>query len=279
MITCSIRNNSRKRIAAEKAAAAKLEKVRADQQERLEALTTQQEKLQEEAKTVQLHAENVDKALAVINSALDSGMDWDQLEKVIEVEQQQNQNPIALLIHKLDLEHDAMILRLPTTTTDLGHIDDDSKPTLDVKISLKESAHANANRLFAKYRSSKEKSQKTIEASTKALKAAEENAKRQLAEAQKRSKQTASPGFPVANANHLGLRNSTGSSHQTTTWCSVVAMRTRMNFWSSGICVRGMLTFTQTCTELPLVFCAPNDGADANRKMERQMWYHCQSKH
>ena len=181
-----------KAAAAEKAAAVRLEKVRADQQERLDALYRQQERLEQEAQTVQAHADNVDKALAVINSALDSGMGWDQLEQVVKVEQTQNRNPIALLIHKLDLEHDAMVLRLPTTATTGG----DEPPTLDVRVSLKESAYANANTLFAKYRSSKEKSQKTIEASTKALKAAEETARKQLAEARKRSKQSAAGSVP-----------------------------------------------------------------------------------
>jgi predicted ribosome quality control (RQC) complex YloA/Tae2 family protein len=174
--------------AAEKAAKAKLEKIRADIQERLAALETQQQKLQQEAKVVQLHADSVDKALAVINSALDTGMDWEQLNQVIEVEQRLNKNPIALLIHKLDLEHEAMILRLPLFTSDIRTVQNDQ--AIDVRVSLNESAYSNANILFAKYRSSKEKSQKTIEASTKALKAAEETAMRQLADAQKRSRQT-----------------------------------------------------------------------------------------
>jgi predicted ribosome quality control (RQC) complex YloA/Tae2 family protein len=174
--------------AAEKAAKAKLEKIRGDIQERLDALEAQQEKLQQEAKAVQLHADSVDKALAVINSALDTGMDWEQLNQVIEVEQKQNKNPIALLIHKLDLEHEAMILRLPLFTSDVRNVQ--NTETIDVRVSLNESAYSNANILFAKYRSSKEKSQKTIDASTKALKAAEENVMRQLADAQKRSKQT-----------------------------------------------------------------------------------------
>lgn len=179
-----------KAVSAEKAAAARLEKVRADQQERIRALEAQQDSLEHEAKTVQLNADSVDKALAVINSALDSGMDWDQLEQVVQVEQQQNRNPIALLIHKLELEQDTMILRLPSMTKD-SIVDEENVPTLDVRVSLKESAYANANTMFAKYRASKEKSLKTIEASEKALKAVEETVKRQRAEAQKRSKQNA----------------------------------------------------------------------------------------
>lgn len=175
---------------AEKAAVARLEKIRIDQQERVDQLSLQQDTLKQQAAAVQFHSDNVDKALAVINSALVSGMDWDQLETVVSIEQMQNRNPIALLIHKLDLAHDAMILRLPAIAND----DDDCgsgevESFIDVLISLKDSAHANASHLFAKYRSSKEKSAKTIEASTKALKAAEDVAQRQLAEVQKRARQ------------------------------------------------------------------------------------------
>ena len=167
---------------AEVAARDRLEKVRQDQEDRVTALQKEQEELKVQARAVQVHAEKVEKALTVVNSGIDSGIDWDQLEQLVEVEQN-NGNPIAMLIHKLELEQDSMILRLQ-----LDEYDEDS-PLLKVRISLKESAHANASTLFAKYRASKEKSHKTIENSAKALKAAEETAQRQLAEAQKRGKQ------------------------------------------------------------------------------------------
>ena len=202
-----------KALAAERAAHDKLERVRRDQQERLLALERDQGLLEQQARAVQAHAQIVDQALLVINSALGSGMDWHQLETLIQVEQQQNQNPVAMIIHKLELEHDAMILRLPvgpgitTRITAIGESESssagkqdagtDSTPAslekLDVRISLKDSAFANANALFAKYRASKEKAAKTIEASTKALKAAEDSAKRQLLEAQTKNKLVLAP--------------------------------------------------------------------------------------
>ena len=187
--------NAIKATNAEKNAMLKLEKVRVDQQERIESLYEQQELYERQAKTLQLHADDVDKAILVINSAIDSGMSWDQLEQVITIEQQQNRNPIALLIHKLDLENDAIVLRLPTATEDL----ETAESFLDIRVNLRESAYANSNGLFAQYRSAKEKSMKTMEASTKALKAAEETAKRQLLEAQKRSRQ-------IANSTNAGKR-------------------------------------------------------------------------
>lgn len=53
--------------------------------------------------------------------------------------------------------------------------------------------------MFAKHRASKEKSQNTLEASTKALEAAEESARRQVQEAQIILRVA-----PKSNENHCG---------------------------------------------------------------------------
>ena len=127
-------------------------------------------------------AVDVDRALGVINGALQSGMDWDQLEQLVTVEQA-NENPIALLIHKLVLDKDEIMLALP----DIDNWEDESEAPhiVIVTVNIKESAHGNARAKFAVYRASKEKERKTMEASETALKAAEAKAKQQLAEAQK----------------------------------------------------------------------------------------------
>jgi len=166
--------------AAEAAAKDRLEKVRKDIQNRIDALEKEQEKLKQHAQLVEIHAEDVDKALGVINSALDTGMDWEALEQLVEAEQQ-NENPIALLIKRLDLDKDAMVLALSDTFAD------DNGKSVDVSISLNESAYANASEMFARYRAAKEKSEKTAEASTKALKAAEATAQRELDNAKKKT--------------------------------------------------------------------------------------------
>jgi NFACT protein RNA binding domain/NFACT protein C-terminal domain len=133
------------------------------------------------AKAVERNASNVDKALLVVNSALDSGMDWDQLEQLVQVEQE-NRNPIAMLIQGLDLEKDEIVMRLAFDPYD------EESEQYNVRIMLNETAHGNASAMFARYRSSKEKAQKTLEVTDVAVKAAEETAKRQLAEAQKKGR-------------------------------------------------------------------------------------------
>jgi predicted ribosome quality control (RQC) complex YloA/Tae2 family protein len=174
--------------AAEVAAKDKLEKVRKDIQNRIDSLTKEQEKLKHHAQLVEFHAEDVDKALGVINSALNSGMDWDALEALVETEQA-NQNPIALLISRLDLEKDAMVLALPDKFAN-----DSGDQIVNVTVSLGETAHGNASVMFAKYRAAKEKSEKTADASGKALKAAEAAAQRELENAKKKSKLTIEVG-------------------------------------------------------------------------------------
>jgi predicted ribosome quality control (RQC) complex YloA/Tae2 family protein len=208
----SEQRNTIKALTAEKAALSKLERVRLDQQLRITSLYEQQSMYEQQAIAIQYQVENVDKALLVINSAIHSGMSWDQIEQIVHVEQVQNHNPIALLIQEIDFENDAMILRLPTPPE---HDNDDTDEhtnnggtaakTLDVRIMLQESAYANSNRLFAQYRASKEKSVKTIEASGKAFKAAEETAKRQLIEAQKRTqRQNGSNGMTMIGKRKVG---------------------------------------------------------------------------
>ena len=170
--------------AAEAAARERLAKIQVDQQRRVDGLVKEQEHWREGAELVEAHAEDIDRALGVINSALETGMDWEALEQLVSVEQA-NENPIALLIHKLQLDKDEVVMALP----DIDNWDDsdpDSLPPIHhVAVSIKESAYGNARTMFVQYRASKEKEEKTMEASTVALKAAEAKAKQQLAEAQK----------------------------------------------------------------------------------------------
>ena len=169
--------------AAEAAARDRLSKIRLDQQKRAEGLALERERWRHSAQLVEMHAEDVDRALGVISSALESGMDWAALEQLVLMEKE-NENPIALLIQKLELDKDTVVLALP----DIDDWDDESDaPKLhNVSLSIKESAHGNAREMFARYRASKEKEEKTAESSSMALEAAEAKAKKQLAEAQRK---------------------------------------------------------------------------------------------
>ena len=63
------------------------------------------------AKLVEAHADDVDKALGVNNSALDLGTNWEQLDEIVEHEKA-NMNPIALLIKQMNLDRNEIVLSL-----------------------------------------------------------------------------------------------------------------------------------------------------------------------
>ena len=182
--------------AAEVTARQKLEKIRLDQARRLHALHNEASVMFQHAKLIELFADDVDKALGVINSAVASGMDWESLEQLVAVEKAHD-NPIALLIHQLALGQDQIVISLPDTffpgSTMDGH--EMNELTMDtpivlvhIPLSVHENAHGNARLLYEKYRLAKEKADKTMEASSKALKAAEATAQKQLSEAQRSKK-------------------------------------------------------------------------------------------
>jgi len=174
--------------AVEQTALERLEKIKNDQSKRMEGLETEMEKVKEHAMLVEMHADDVDKAIGVINSALESGMDWTALFELVEVEKA-NMNPIALLMKRLNLDKDEIILSLPDTMV-WDQESEDIPPITDVAILLKETAFSNARIMYDKYRISKDKAAKTGEASEKALKAAEANAEKQIEQAQKKKQMT-----------------------------------------------------------------------------------------
>ena len=180
-------------LQAEQAVAARLQSIQLDQQQRVQALEDEIVLCQQRAMAVEQNATQVDQALQVVNSALDSGMDWDQLEQVVRVEQEEHANPIALFIKELQLDKDQMILNLPvlveTMEDDSDGDESGGSKLVEVPIVFNETAHGNASRLFAHYRASKDKSRKTVEASAKVMEAAQATAERQLAAAQAKQKQ------------------------------------------------------------------------------------------
>jgi len=72
--------------AAEVAAQRKIEKVQRDQEKMLRGLTAQQERMQLGASLLEAHAEEVDKVALVINSALGSGMTWEDIDEMVKTE-------------------------------------------------------------------------------------------------------------------------------------------------------------------------------------------------
>jgi hypothetical protein len=71
--------------------------VTGEQQGLIATLGLQQRKMEEAALLVELFADDVDKCMLVINSALTAGMDWDAIDTMVKVETARGEYRIPLL--------------------------------------------------------------------------------------------------------------------------------------------------------------------------------------
>ncbi|KUJ09403.1 uncharacterized protein LY89DRAFT_657749 [Mollisia scopiformis] len=173
----------------------KIEAARQDQAKRLGGLQQVQELHIRKAEALTVNAEWVQEAIDSVNGLIEQGMDWVEIEKLVEREQKRK-NPVAELIKlPLKLQENIITLLLDEeefvedddsayeTDSDASDLEDeDAKPepkqkkedkrlTIDVKLRL--SPWANSREYYDQKRSAADKEQKTLQASTKALKSQE----------------------------------------------------------------------------------------------------------
>ena len=173
----------------------KLANVRSEHEHRVHGLEQAQLTNERKAQLIELNLEQVDQAILVIRSAIASGMDWVSLKELVS-EEQLKRNPVALIIAELKLETNqvTLLLREPDYSADFGFEDDSdaeneqSKQVEKVDVDIGLSAYANARRYYETKKQTAVKQKKTIQASEKAMKSAEQKI---LKEAQE-TKQTAS---------------------------------------------------------------------------------------
>ncbi|XP_061824217.2 ribosome quality control complex subunit NEMF isoform X1 [Nerophis lumbriciformis] len=197
-----------KALQQEKQALKKLENVKKDHEQRLEALHQVQEVDRVKGELVEMNLTVVDRALQVIRSALANQVDWTEIGVLVK-EAQAAGDPVACAIKELKLKtnHITMLLKNPYITEEeqeeeaIKEPNEDkgkknknkdkgqnkklqrNKPTLvDVDIGL--SAYANAKKYYDCKRSAAKKEQKTIQAADKAMKSAEKKTHQTLKEVQ-----------------------------------------------------------------------------------------------
>eukprot|EP00949_MAST-11_sp_MAST-11-sp1_P004254 g4254.t1 len=164
--------------ATKKQATKKLEKVKAQQSRRIEQLKTAEASNVAMAQAVEFHANLVNNALTVVNSAVASGMDWDELSAMVQ-EEKENENPVALAIHRLDLDKNMVHLSLPSPDVeDMGSDEDatDAVPSssmIIVPVDLSLTAFQNARAFYQQKKLTSVKKSKATEAMKKAVKQAE----------------------------------------------------------------------------------------------------------
>jgi len=148
----------------------KLEKVKVDQQRRIDSLQEAYENNQYKAKLITDNIEDVDKAIKIVGSYISNAVPWEQLNAVIKEEKKKG-NPIASIIHRLKLETNEIVLLLSKSNAMTE--EEITAESEQVDIDIGETAYANATKYFEMMKKSEFKKQKTEDAAEQAFKAAE----------------------------------------------------------------------------------------------------------
>jgi len=158
---------------AKSAAEARLLKTKMDLERRAEGLRAEAASEEIQAQLIEHNLTTVDDVLLAVNSVLASGMNWDEVKALIQNEAEQG-NPVAGLIHSLELEQNSMTLLLAEGNADSEDEESsDRTATVKVTVDLSLSAAANARMHFQRRKKHALKEQKTQEANETAMKAAE----------------------------------------------------------------------------------------------------------
>ncbi|XP_059209037.1 ribosome quality control complex subunit NEMF-like [Centropristis striata] len=197
-----------KALQQEKQAMKKLENVKRDHVQRLEALHQAQEVDRLKGELVEMNLPVVERALQVVRSALANQVDWTEIGIIVK-EAQAAGDPVACAIKELKLQtnHITMLLQNPYVTEEDQEEDQKkdvveekgkknknkdkgqnkkvqkNKPVL-VDVDLGLSAYANAKKYYDFKRSAEKKEHKTIEAADKAMRSAEKKTQQTLKEVQ-----------------------------------------------------------------------------------------------
>ncbi|XP_066993709.2 ribosome quality control complex subunit NEMF homolog [Anabrus simplex] len=173
-----------KALQQEKEAMKKLENVRKDHHQRLEALTRTQEEDKKRAELITRNQALVDAAILAVRTALANQVSWPDIQNIVK-EAQARGDPIASCIKNLKLEvnHISLLLSDPyagDTSSDEDSFDTLKPMMIDVDLDL--TAFSNARKYYDQKRNAAKKQQKTLESQGKALKSAEKKTKQALKE-------------------------------------------------------------------------------------------------
>lgn len=161
-------------LTAEREALKKLENVRKDHERRLESLAAIQATDERRAALIEMNNDLVEKALAVMRSAVANQISWPEIEVLLK-EAQANGDKVACSIKGLDLKRNQFVMELSDPY-------DNELPSERVNIYLDLTAFANARKYYDRRRVAAHKESKTIDSTAKALKSAEVKTKKALKE-------------------------------------------------------------------------------------------------
>ncbi|KAK4693309.1 nuclear export mediator factor NEMF, partial [Lecanoromycetidae sp. Uapishka_2] len=197
----------------------KLEAARRDQEKRLGGLQQVQEMNVRKAQAIEANLQKVQEAIAAVNGLLAQGMDWMDVARLIEMEQERH-NVVAEMI-RLPLklyENTATLLLAESsyeeeddysgdeTGSDVSDSDDDQAPAaktvkapkpidkrLAIDVDLALSPWSNARQYYDQKKSAAVKEQKTLQSSEKALRSTEKKINADLKKGLKQEKEVMRP--------------------------------------------------------------------------------------
>lgn len=204
----------------EETAKRKLEAARTDHQNRAGALKQAQELHIRKAEAIQANIYRVQEATDAVNGLIAQGMDWVEIARLIEMEQQRN-NPVAQTIKlPLKLHENTITLLLSEENAEVDEEqeefsesepevseDSDSEEEIEkneqpkrkkaeplaIDIDLSLSSWSNATQYYEQKKTAAVKEQKTIQSSEKALKSQEKKVTEDLKKHLKQEKQVLRP--------------------------------------------------------------------------------------
>ncbi|KIW74086.1 hypothetical protein Z517_12496 [Fonsecaea pedrosoi CBS 271.37] len=201
----------------EEIAKRKLQVAKDEHEKRLAGLQQVQELHVRKAQAIEANTHRVEEACAAVNGLVAQGMDWVDIGKLIENEQKRG-NVVAQMVKlPLKLEENTVTLLLDEPTFDEGYESDEedetdeevasdeeveetrgkAAPTADkrlaIDIDLALSPWANARQYYDQKKSAAVKEKKTVEASVKALKSAEQKIDADLKKGLKQEKAVLRP--------------------------------------------------------------------------------------
>ncbi|KAJ8906864.1 hypothetical protein NDN08_003348 [Rhodosorus marinus] len=158
----------------------KVEKLKNQLDGRVIELENQEISSMESARLIEDNVEEIETALTVFRSAVVSGMDWKELDRMLK-EEQENDNPLLRIVHSLHLDRGEITVKL-TPRSYYDEFDDEGFETEDVampklvNINLNMTPRQNAEQYFRMKKTSTQKKMKAEDAGAKALKSAEKKA-------------------------------------------------------------------------------------------------------
>ena len=185
----------------------KADKVKKDQERRAADLLREEAREETRATLIEYNLEKVDAVIAAVNALLRSGQSWDEIERIVDDERRAG-NPVARLVRKLDLAHDAVTVGLANRLdgddetedeTDDTAVEHETKDEDEEKRTDDDDTHPNT---FGRKKSKSPKSVAvTLDLSLSAYANAREHFERKKKHAAKFAKTVARAGGAIESAN------------------------------------------------------------------------------